>query len=126
MNYLRNLRVHHCAALAVMLASPAIVPALAAESETNVVRVNYADLNLASPAGVAALRHRLIVASGAVCGIANSSDAADRADAMACKQSALQDALGQLRTVVAAAQARSAVAASQARSSVALANAGPN
>jgi len=47
------------------LAAPA--PALAGESEPVRLHVSYADLNLASVAGVAALQHRIAAAVNTVC-----------------------------------------------------------
>jgi len=47
----------------------AAAPALAGEPETSTRHVNYADLNLASVAGVAALRHRITAAIDTVCNV---------------------------------------------------------
>lgn len=54
------------AAVAIALAA---TPAFAAPSEGKTRVVRYADLNLATPAGVAALHRRVTAAVDAVCGV---------------------------------------------------------
>ena len=92
------------AALATL--SLAAVPARAAEREVQSISVDYSDLNLSSRAGVNALRHRLISASRDVCAGGDAGQAGAAADRQACREEALQDALRDLRRVVASVPAQ--------------------
>ncbi len=74
----------------------------AADTDVRTMVVTYADLNLAKKEGVDALRRRLVAASHAVCG-ESSGGVAFSSDDAACQAAALQDALHNLRVVVAAA-----------------------
>ncbi len=103
---MNNFRI--IAATLIALASAA--PAWAADREVSTVKVEYGDLNLATSAGVNTLRHRLIVASHDVCGDSDTRQMGSEADEQACRNAALQDALRDLRRVVASAQTRSGTA----------------
>lgn len=67
-----------------LFAAVATAPA-SAETRT----VGSADLNLASPAGVAQLRHRVGAAITAVCGRAEGRDLAAMTDLHRCREAAL-------------------------------------
>lgn len=54
--------------VATVAAALASASAIAAPTETKSRAVDYADLNLATPAGVATLHHRIAAAISAVCG----------------------------------------------------------
>jgi UrcA family protein len=55
-------------ALAAVTAAFTAAPVLAASPEAGARTISYADLNLATPAGVAALHHRIAAAVESVCG----------------------------------------------------------
>jgi UrcA family protein len=74
--------------LALALLAVAATPAIATETaRTAIVRVS--DLNLASPAGVAALDQRLNRAARSVCDDAGVRTAFERRDATLCRSEAL-------------------------------------
>ncbi len=56
------------AALAIVSATLTIPAATAEQPDASSRRVEYVDLNLASPAGIATLRHRIAAAIETVCG----------------------------------------------------------
>ncbi len=97
--------LHAAFAAAVITMSAAAAPAKAADRETQSIKVDYSDLDLSSRAGVNALRHRLVAASRDVCGEGDVRQA-DAPDQRACREAALQDALRDLRRVVASVPAQ--------------------
>jgi UrcA family protein len=60
------------------------------------VTVKYADLNLATPAGVDALYHRIRVAARTVCGSPHERQLDVRRSVRDCNQAAIAEALGTL------------------------------
>lgn len=79
-------------------------PVLAADPETNAVRVRhvtFADLNLASDSGRATLRHRTDRAIGEVCGDVEHSNLYDWASVGACKRAARASVNRQMTVAVA-------------------------
>ena len=88
------------AALAALVSLPA---AQAADRDSKTLEVSYSDLNLSTQAGVATLRHRLLLASRAVCGDSDSRNMGEVADMLACRDAALEESLRDMRHKVAAA-----------------------
>ena len=111
MNFANILRTSLAAAT--LFATVTARGARAADRDEHTIVISYADLNLARKAGVDALRHRLVMASRDVCG-GNSHDMAVTADYEACRSEALQNALHDLRTAVAAANSGNYAVASSA------------
>ena len=89
-----------------LLASAFAAPVQAADREIRTLTVDYSDLNLASPSGVATLRHRLAIASRNVCGESDGHELAVRADMLACRDAALGKATRDLSRVIANASTR--------------------
>ena len=79
-------------AVSLMIAGSAFAAPLAAPT----VRVSYADLNIATPAGAARLHSRLRAASERVCGQANFRDLATVSLENACVARTLAGALEQV------------------------------
>ena len=99
--------MHKFLALAALLAAlPAAVPAQAQERDVRTVTVDYSDLNLSAPAGIAALRHRLSIASRNVCGENDGRELAVTADMLACRDASLKTAMADFSQVQASAQSR--------------------
>ena len=93
-------------AAATLMALASAAPALAADRAVSAITVEYGDLDLSTSAGVNALRHRLVMASHGVCGESDPRQMGSAADMQACREASLQDALRDLRRVVASAQAK--------------------
>ena len=91
-------------AAALIALGAASEPAQAADREIRSITVDYSDLNLRSPAGVAALHHRLSVASRNVCGENDGRELAVAADMLACRDASLKKAMADFSQVVASAQ----------------------
>ena len=89
-----------------LLAAAFAAPAQAADREIRTLTVDYSDLNLASPSGVATLRTRLAIASRNVCGENDGRELAVTADMLACRDAALKQAMRDLSRVVANASTR--------------------
>jgi len=98
---------------AVLSSAFAIVAAPAmAQEETTSVAVSYADLNLQTHAGVAALERRITRAVDEVCGSGeNSLDLNDWFGAKKCRTEALRDAHDKMSLAIAAASAPTHLAA---------------
>ncbi len=74
------------------------VPALAQEAPSQGVSiVHTSDLDLATPAGRAALDHRLVTAAYEVCGTASDVDLAGKNGARACRADVLAKARAESR-----------------------------
>lgn len=90
------------AALAV--AAVLVVPTVSQATETNSMRVSYADLNLASRAGEQVLQHRIAFAARVVCELEDSRQL-DVANATnVCRSDAMQGAQPAYQAAVAAAR----------------------
>jgi len=85
-------------------AGPAWAGAAAPLDRTSLV-VRYADLDLRSEAGVAALEHRIGKAADKVCGPVDSRSLAESGLRDACRAKAIADASPQVDSVVAMARA---------------------
>lgn len=94
-----------------LVAALAAAPLAAAGAQTVSRAVSYADLNLASADGSAALQSRLEAAARAVCAPEDYRDLQQLSASAACTKNALAQADGAARTAVAAAQGASPVAA---------------
>lgn len=88
-------------AIAIALAA---VP-VAANAETMSVKVSYADLNLASPAGVAQFDRRIAHAVTTICGVEKSTDD-NWPQVRKCRRDALASTLPQRSQALAAAETR--------------------
>lgn len=86
-------------------------PLTAVEAQTVSQAVSYADLNLASPDGSAALQSRLSAAARAVCAPEDYRDLQQLSASAACVKTAMAQADSAARTAIAAAQSASPVAA---------------
>ena len=77
--------------LATVLTLSAITaaPVLAAPADAVSATVSYADLNLASPAGVASLQHRVEAAAKRICGTANPMDVVASMQVRDCRKVSL-------------------------------------
>jgi UrcA family protein len=87
-----------CLTAAIVSAAPAL-----AQEEVS-VHVSYADLNLASPAGVADFRSRLNNAVTTICGKADPRDLGRATIVKACRDTAALSAERQVRQAIASAQ----------------------
>lgn len=87
---------------ALIIAAVLVVPTVSQAASSNMVRVSYADLNLASARGIAALHGRIAVAARDVCEIENSRDPALASATRACRSGAITDAQPAIDAAVAA------------------------
>ena len=101
--------------MSLMIAATTLVPAsLAAHqadgaSEQQSVRVSFADLNLASPGGRAALDRRLSRAVDQVCGMAEPANLDQAAPIDRCRKAAQASASSQRQVAISTAQQRSTI-----------------
>lgn len=82
--------------LKILVAGATLSAALAGGSyaaDAPQVHVNYADINLRTPAGAAVLNRRIAHAAEQVCGFSGDRDLARRAQFNACKTRAVADAV---------------------------------
>jgi UrcA family protein len=94
------------ASLAATLASAPAAAQLPAAPERVVVR--YADLDLSSPAGLAALNRRVLTAVQAACGTPSDSDVHGKNLIIACRHQAFGEAMSQARGAIASANRQGA------------------
>ena len=87
---------------ALIVASALVVPTVSQAAANNSARVSYADLNLASDAGIAALRGRIAGAARDVCEIEDSREMALAAATDSCRSIAIADAQPAFDAAVAA------------------------
>ena len=78
----------------------------AALADAPTMRVSYADLNLTSPAGVAALKARVARAATTVCALDGSRDVQSLMAERACRSAALASADLPMQTAIAAANSQ--------------------
>ncbi len=83
---------------------------VSAAAETRSTKVSYADLNLATPSGVAILEKRIVHAAKQVCGSADIFDRLDVMDMEHCRTKAIGDAVPRVALAVAEARLRQASA----------------
>lgn len=87
-------------AICALAAASLVATAATAQPERTDVKVSFADLNLASPAGHAALVRRITVAANTACGVdANRWDLLIRRKAVRCRDAAVANALAQVDAV---------------------------
>ena len=78
-------------------------PVLAeAADEANIVRINYSDLDLSSPKGVAKLDRRVRTAVQTACGAASDADLAGKNAVRQCRARSYEAASAQVRLAAAA------------------------
>jgi len=99
----------------VLLGLGAALNPVQAETVTSSVSVASTDLDLASAAGVATMKHRIAVAVREVCGTADVRDSQDMADYDSCRTEATANAMAQMQQRVAMARRTALVASSTAR-----------
>ena len=76
----------------------------AADVDTQSTTVHYRDLNLASAAGEATLRHRIAIAARNVCWAADGPSLDDHARFESCREKAIASASPQMNAVIASAR----------------------
>jgi UrcA family protein len=97
------------AALAATLSAPlATSPTAAQAPAAERVVVSYADLDLASPAGVATLDRRILSAAQTACGPISNADLHGTNLAHECRSRTVEQALSQTRRAIASARQGSA------------------
>ena len=89
---------------ALFVASALVVPTVSQAASTNSVRVTYADLNLASDSGRAALNGRISGAARSVCEIEDSRELALASATDNCRSGAIAAAQPAVDAAVAAAR----------------------
>jgi len=82
-----------------LVAALAVQGVASADPSTTKMAVHYSDLNLASPAGIAALNSRIKNAVDQVCGSADSRQLEEVAAVNECKKAALADAMAQVAMI---------------------------
>lgn len=88
--------IQHIRSLAIALTALTGLPALAAEPAEPLATVSYADLNLASPAGIEALYRRIERAAVKVCQLPQGTRQLKlEAELAACRQGATDRAIAQ-------------------------------
>ena len=92
------IRIITSAALAFAAVAGTAASAEAEDAPTAIV--TYADLNLSSTAGVAALNQRISVAAGRICGEADVRDLQRQAAAEACRTTAVRSAAPQIAKLI--------------------------
>lgn len=96
---------------AAALANVAVaVPAHAAEPSAPTASVRYADLDLATPDGVARLDRRIRIAAKSVCGEADPRDLARMAPVQQCRAKAIVSAAPQIASAIESAHGDTRVA----------------
>src|SRR5579864_3168568 len=83
---------------ACVILAPALTHAAAPAAEPSAVTVRYADLNLGSAAGSAALYARLESAARAVCGASDIRDLGQFAAVQACQKAAIAHAVHEVHS----------------------------
>jgi UrcA family protein len=105
------IRIHN-AAFAVIAAACLAVPAVAQDRSPVTASIRYADLNLATPAGQAALKARIRSAAASMCP-AMEGPLDQKIDAMRCRQEMTKDGAVQIARLTAPADQRLALADSR-------------
>lgn len=86
------------------LIAAAAFPAIATAQTRSSVAVTYADLDLGSPSGIAALESRVAGAVRRICGRPQSPAVVERADHQRCLRDAAGEARAHARVLIARAQ----------------------
>jgi UrcA family protein len=99
------------AALAAILSAPLAAAPAAAQAPISAERivVSYADLDLASPAGIATLNRRILTAVQIACGPTSDADLHGANLAHQCRSRNFQQAAAQTRRAIASAQQGGAI-----------------
>lgn len=92
------------AAAAILVATALVAPTVSQAATTNSVRVTYADLNLASPAGRHSLERRIAYGARIVCEIEDSRELALATATKVCRNDAIDGARPAYEAAVAAAR----------------------
>ena len=89
---------------ALLVASALVVPTVSQAAESNVVRVSYADLNIATDLGASILEKRIAAAARDVCEIEDSREMALAHATTLCRSRAIADAHPQFIAALTAAR----------------------